>query len=75
MEYYAIILNDNCEDYRAFQKNTYVLMKKQVLKLYAHCNYNFVKHSYWGKKLEEMIIVVILEWQNYCFLKMCFSSF
>lgn len=50
MEYYAIILNDNYEDYRAFQKNTYVLMKKQVLKLYTHCSCNFLKHTPTGEK-------------------------
>ena len=32
---YAIILNDDYEDYAPFQQNTYVLMTKQVLKLYA----------------------------------------
>lgn len=39
-------LNDDYEDYRAFQKNTFVLIKNQVLKLYAHCNYNFIEHTH-----------------------------
>lgn len=45
MEYYAIILNDDYEDYGAFQKNTSGLIK-QVLKLFAHCSYNFVKYMH-----------------------------
>ena len=50
MAYYAIILNDDYEDYGAFQKNTSGLIKKQVLKLFAHCSYNFVKYMHFLKK-------------------------
>lgn len=42
----CIILNDYCEDcIRHFRKRL-VLMRRQVLKLYAHHNYNFVEHTH-----------------------------